>query len=120
MALGSVALADHSLQDAINMSTALGEAVKQTMVDNNLQETEVFCDSRSSNLQKSSNSNSGKDSFKQIALCYDNQDVAGDMLIFGNPDGFAGIPGIVGVLIAEYTWEDVSVADVLTVRYLKF
>lgn len=117
MIAGSTALADHSLLDAMGNSAKLSEAVHSTTEANN-----VVCDLVASNQAYAFPEEVGSlgTAWKQIALCFDNYDdlfAAHDTLVEGNSLGFYGVRGVVGVLVAKYTWENFKPGKVISVDY---
>ena len=114
---GANALADHSLASAMGDSYKLKQAVELTMQANN-----VVCDLDLSNQSYAFPEEQGNlgTAWKQVALCFaSNSDLlaARAQMESGNSLGFYGLNGLVGVLVAKYTWENYSAGKVISVSY---
>lgn len=113
LCFGVSAFADHSLSSAMSDSWDLQNAVEATMSANG-----VVCDtdfSKQTYVVPGDNT-----SWKQIALCFNSEDdmyAARAAFENGNSLGFYGAPGVVGVLVAKYTWVEYGADKVISVTY---
>jgi hypothetical protein len=118
--LGSakVANADHSLADALADSPTISQAVAQIQSFN-----KVVCDTSGSNQSYYFPAEEGKSgtAWKQISLCYKNKaamEQAQKYFKAGGTLGFYGAPGIVGILVVSYTWENYRAVKLISITYL--
>ncbi|WP_319422650.1 hypothetical protein [Pleurocapsa sp. FMAR1] len=113
----TIARADHSLANAMSDSETISQAVAQ------IQSThDVICDTDNSNQIYHYPSEKGEagSAWKQIALCYQDENSlkeAREYFINGGSLGFYGAPGIMGVLIVSYTWEDYKAERLISIEY---
>ncbi|MCU0538026.1 MAG: hypothetical protein MUD14_29420 [Hydrococcus sp. Prado102] len=117
LTLENVAKADHSLANAMSDSEAIAQAVAQIQSSHN-----VVCDTENSNqtyYYPSENGEAGS-AWKQIALCFGDENAmmqARDYFVKGGELGFYGAPGIVGVLVVSYTWENYRPERLISIEY---
>lgn len=134
MALGSSALADHTLRDAMNDSEALADAVYEVIVDN-----EVQCDVVNSNQQLlgvknvKKNDELATNTIKQTALCFksflDMGEVEEMLKVFKNANKYSldsrEVPGVEGILVVKYKTRDkesgvgINVSEIISAEYYK-
>ena len=113
----TMARADHSLKYAMSDSEIISQAVAQ------IQSThDVICDTDNSNQTYYYPSEQGEagSAWKQIALCFQDENSltkAREYFINGGSLGFYGAPGITGVLVVSYTWEDYKAARLISIEY---
>jgi hypothetical protein len=117
LALETVAKADHSLANAMSDSTTIAQAVSQIQSSHN-----VVCDTENSNQTYYYSSEQGEagTAWKQIALCFSDENSmleARDYFVNGGSLGFYGAPGIVGVLVVAYTWENYQPGKLIAIDY---
>jgi hypothetical protein len=117
LTLENVAKADHSLADVMSDSATIAEAVNQIQDFNN-----VVCDTENSSQSYYYPSEAGETgtAWKQIALCFQDENAlmqARDYFINGGSLGFYGTPGLVGVLIVSYTWENFQAGSLISIDY---
>lgn len=113
----NVARADHSLAKAMSDSETIAQAVTQIQSSN-----DVVCDTDNSNQIYHYPSEQGElgSAWKQIALCFQNQDSllqAREYFVNGGSLGFYGASGIVGVLVVSYTWDDYRAGNLISIEY---
>jgi hypothetical protein len=111
------ALADHSLAIAMNDNITLANAVAQISATHR-----VVCDVENSNQTYYYPAEQGQagTAWKQIALCFPNETAmltARQYFQKGGELGFYGAPGVVGVLVVAYTWEDYKAARIISIEY---
>jgi hypothetical protein len=112
------ARADHSLAIAMNDNITLANAVAQISAAR-----KVVCDVENSNQAYYYAAERGQagTAWKQIALCFENETAMMNARKYfqrGGELGFYGAPGVVGVLVVAYTWEDYKAARILSIEYL--
>ncbi len=117
LTLDKVARADHSLATAMSDSETIAQAVSQIQSSHN-----VVCDTENSNQTYYYPSEQGQlgTAWKQIALCFQDQNSlmrAREYFVNGGSLGFYGTPGIVGVLVVSYTWEDFQAGQLISIEY---
>jgi hypothetical protein len=118
LTLENVARADHSLALAMSDSETIAQAVVEIESSHN-----VVCDRENSNQTYYYPSERGEEgsAWKQIALCFGDEDSmmkAREYFINGGSGGFYSAPGIVGVLVVSYTWEDYQAGRLISIEYL--
>jgi hypothetical protein len=118
LTLENVALADHSLANAMSDSETIAQAVTQTQLSH-----DVVCDTENSNQTYYYPSERGEagSAWKQIALCFQDENTmmqAREYFLNGGSLGFYGAPNIVGVLVVSYTWEDYKAGKLISIEYL--
>jgi hypothetical protein len=114
----NAALADHSLANAMSDSETIAIAVEQIQ-----SVRDIVCDTENSNQTYYYPSEQGEagSAWKQIALCFEDEDAmmkAREYFVNGGELGFYGAPGIVGVLVVSYTWEDYQAGRLISIEYL--
>lgn len=112
------ARADHSLATAMQQNATIAEAVAQMSAAR-----EVVCDVENSNQTYYYPAERGRSgtAWKQIALCFNNEadmKKAREYFQQGGDLGFYGAPGVVGVLVVAYTWENYGAGRILSIEYL--
>ncbi|MGK7953127.1 MAG: hypothetical protein AB4368_31155 [Xenococcaceae cyanobacterium] len=117
LTLDKMAKADHSLATAMSDSETIAQAVSQIQSTHN-----VICDTENSNQAYYYPSEQGQagTAWKQITLCFQDQNSlmeARDYFVNGGSLGFYGAPGIVGVLVVSYTWEDFQAGQLISIEY---
>lgn len=117
LTLDKMARADHSLATAMSDSETIAQAVSQIQSSH-----DVICDTENSNQAYYYPSEQGQagTAWKQIALCFQDQNSlmeARDYFVNGGSLGFYGAPGIVGVLVVSYTWEDFQPGKLISIEY---
>ena len=117
LTLDKMARADHSLATAMSDSETIAQAVSQIQSSH-----DVICDTENSNQAYYYPSEQGQagTAWKQIALCFQDQNAlmeARDYFVNGGSLGFYGAPGIVGVLVVSYTWEDFRAGKLISIEY---
>jgi hypothetical protein len=115
--LESAARADHSLANAMSDSETIAQAVAQIQSSNN-----IICDTENSNqtYYYPSEQEEAGSAWKQIALCFQDETSmmeARDYFVSGGSLGFYGAPGIVGVLVVSYTWENSQAGKLISIDY---
>lgn len=115
--LDNAALADHSLADAMSENTTIAQAVSQIESFHN-----IVCDTTQSNQMYYDRSEEGElgNAWKQIALCFKDRNSmmqARQYFVEGGSLGFYGAPGIVGVLVVSYTWENYQPQRLISIEY---
>lgn len=116
--LEKVARADHSLANILSRSTAIAQSVAQIQTFQ-----KVVCDTENSNQTYYYPSEEGisGSAWKQIALCFKNRNdmiKAQNYFRNGGSLGFYSAPGITGVLVVSYTWEDGEPKTLISINYL--
>lgn len=116
--IANPARADHSLALAMQDNQALAKAVSQITAAR-----KVVCDVENSNQTYYYPNERGRSgtAWKQIALCFaDEADMmtAREYFKQGGDLGFYGAPGVVGVLVVAYTWENYGAGRILSIEYL--
>ncbi len=111
------ARADHSLAIAMNDNAALAATVTQIAATH-----KVVCDVENSNQAYYYPAERGKEgtAWKQIALCFADEAAminARKYFQRGGELGFYGAPGVVGVLVVAYTWEDYRAGRIISIEY---
>ena len=117
LTLENVARADHSLASAMSDSETIAQAVAQIQSSH-----DVVCDTENSNQTYYYPSEQGEagSAWKQIALCYRDENSlmeAREYFVNGGSLGFYGTPGIVGVLVVSYTWENYRAGKLISIEY---
>lgn len=117
LTLENVAKADHSLANAMSDSETIAQAVAQIQSSNN-----VVCDVENSSQTYYYPSEQGEagTAWKQIALCFQDRNSlmqGREYFINGGELGFYGAPGIVGVLVVAYTWENYQAGQLILIEY---
>lgn len=112
------AQADHSLKDAMDDNPMIARAVMRIQAKN-----KVICDLENSNQTYYKPQEKGElgTAWKQIALCYETEiDLQNGRQYFqqGGELGFYGAPGLVGVLVVSYTWENYQPTRLISIQYL--
>jgi hypothetical protein len=117
LTLENVARADHSLANAMSDSATIAQAVSDIESFNG-----IVCDTENSNqtyYYPSERETEGS-AWKQIALCFQDETSmmeARDYFVSGGSLGFYGAPGIVGVLVVSYTWENYQAGKLISIDY---
>jgi hypothetical protein len=117
LTLESVARADHSLANAMSDSETIAQAVSDIESFNG-----IVCDTENSNqtYYYPSKQEEAGSAWKQIALCFQDETSmmkAREYFVNGGSLGFYGAPGIVGVLIVSYTWENYQAGKLISIDY---
>lgn len=115
--LAKPAFADHSLQDILSDNPAIAQSIEQIT---NYQK--VVCDLENSNQVYYTRTEKGQlgTAWKQIALCFEtveDREKARQYFVEGGPLGFYSAPGIVGVLVVSYTWENFRAGRLISITY---
>jgi hypothetical protein len=98
-------------------SETIAQAVAQIQSSNN-----IICDTENSNqtYYYPSEQEEAGSAWKQIALCFQDETSmmeARDYFVSGGSLGFYGAPGIVGVLVVSYTWENSQAGKLISIDY---
>ena len=115
---GTKAMADHSLKNAMDDNVTIAQAVAQIQSVH-----QVVCDVANSNQTYYYRHETGRlgTAWKQITLCYEDEAslLRGQQYFSqGGTLGFYGAPGIVGVLVVSYTWENYQAKRLIAIEYL--
>lgn len=113
------ARADHSIADILPDNPAIAQAITQVTRFN-----QVVCDLANSNqsyyYRSEQGQSTGGTAWKQIALCFENTETmnkAHQYFVKGGQFGFYGAPGVVGILVVAYTWENYTAATLIELEY---